>query len=100
MALFVIGGLCIGYVNIVAISWLQARTAPEMMGRVMSIVMLVGFGISPLSMAVAGALIDLDSAALFLGAGALVVGATVVAFLLGTAALFDAPAQGVRPVEG
>jgi MFS family permease len=98
MGLFLVGGLCIGYVNIVAVSWLQARTDPSTMGRVMSIVMLVGFGISPLSMAVAGALIDLNATALFLGAGALVVAAVVMAFALGLASLFDGPSP-VNPAR-
>ena len=89
--LFAVGGLCIGYVNIVAISWLQARVEVAMLGRVMSVVMLVGFGISPLSMAIAGALIDANATALFVGAGALVIAAAVAAVLLGTVELFDGP---------
>jgi hypothetical protein len=92
VALFAAAGLCIGYVDIVAISWLQARVEVAMLGRVMSVVMLVGFGISPLSMALAGALIDVNATALFVGAGALVVSAAVGAFWRGTAQLFDAPA--------
>ena len=89
--LFAIAGLCIGYVNIVAISWLQARVELAMLGRVMSLVMLVSFGISPLSMALAGVLIDLNATALFVGAGTLVVLATLVALALGTVEMFDAP---------
>jgi hypothetical protein len=94
--LFALGGLCIGYVNIVAVSWLQARVEMAMLGRVMSLVMLVGFGVSPLSMAVAGGLLDVNATALFVGAGALVVAATVAALLLGTVELFDAPRPGSR----
>jgi hypothetical protein len=60
-----------------------------MLGRVMSLAMLVGFGVSPLSMAVAGGLIDLNATALFVGAGALVVVTAVAALALGTAELFD-----------
>ncbi len=89
--LFAVAGLCIGYVDVVAISWLQARVEVQMLGRVMSVVMLVSFGISPLSMAVAGALIDTNATLLFVGGGALVVAATVAALLLGTVELFDAP---------
>jgi MFS family permease len=91
VVLFAVSGLCMGYVNIVAISWLQARVEVAMLGRVMSVVMLVGFGISPLSMAIAGALIDANATALFVGAGALVVAAAVGAVLLGTVDLFDTP---------
>lgn len=91
LLLFAVAGLCIGYVNIVAVSWLQARVEVRMLGRVMSVVMLVSFGVSPLSMAVAGALIDANVTLLFVGAGALVVAATVAALLLGAVELFDAP---------
>jgi MFS family permease len=87
-----VGGLAIGYVNVVAISWLQARVAVEMLGRVMSLAMLVGFGITPLSLGLAGALIDLDATGLFVGAGVLILATTVLAWALGTVSLLDAPA--------
>jgi MFS family permease len=92
-AAFAVGGLCTGYVNIVAVSWLQARVELAMLGRVMGLVMLMGFGISPLSMAVAGALIDVNATALFLGAGGLMVLTTVGALALGMVELFDAPVR-------
>ena len=47
-------GVAIGYANIVAISWIQARVDHAMIGRVMSLVMLMGVGITPLSLAVSG----------------------------------------------
>jgi len=84
-------GVAIGYVNVVAVSWLQARVEPSMAGRVMSVVMLMGFGITPLSLGLAGALIDLDATALFTGAGILVLGAAGLAVLLGASRLFDGP---------
>ena len=62
-------GVAIGYANIVAISWIQARVDHAMIGRVMSLVMLMGVGITPLSLAVSGGLIDLNATALFVGAG-------------------------------
>jgi len=95
--LFAVGGFCIGYVNVVAISWLQARVEVAMLGRVMSVAMLVGFGISPLSMAIAGALIDTNATVLFIGAGLLVVIATIGAVALGTVALFDGPRPSASP---
>jgi len=97
--LFAVGGLCIGYVNIVAISWLQARVELSMLGRVMGLVMLVGFGISPLSMALAGALIDASATLLFVGAGALVVAAASAALLAGVVGLFDGPPPGVAAAD-
>ena len=51
-------GVAIGYTNIVAISWLQARVDGAMTGRVMSLVMLMSFGITPLSLACRARLID------------------------------------------
>ncbi len=84
-------GVAVGYVNVVAISWLQARVEPSMAGRVMSVVMLMGFGITPLSLGLAGALIDLDATAMFTGAGILVLGTAGLAALLGASRLFDGP---------
>jgi MFS family permease len=84
-------GLTIGYTNIVALSWLQRRVEPAMVGRVLSIVMLMGFGITPLSFAVAGWLLDVNAAAMFAGAGAIVVATTAFATLRGFERLFDAP---------
>lgn len=91
VVLFAVGGLCIGYVNIIAVSWLQARVELAMIGRVMGLVMLVGFGISPLSMAVAGAMLDVNATALFAGAGIIVIAAALGASASGTAELFDGP---------
>ncbi len=96
-AAFAVGGLCTGYVNIVAISWLQARVERAMLGRVMGLVMLMGFGISPLSMAIAGALIDVNATALFLGAGGLMIVTTIGARAVGMVELFDAPVVQARP---
>lgn len=90
VAALAVMGLAIGYTNVIAISWLQARVEPAMAGRVMSVVMLMGFGITPLSLGIAGALIDLDATAMFTGAGILVLGAAALAVVLGASALFDA----------
>jgi hypothetical protein len=57
----------------------------------MSVAMLVGFGISPLSMAIAGVMIDVNATVLFVGAGVLVILATLGAVALGTVELFDGP---------
>lgn len=84
-------GVAIGYTNIVAISWIQARVPAELVGRVMSLAMLMGFGIMPISLGLAGALLDLDATALFLGAGVLVILAALGAAAGRYAAAFDAP---------
>ena len=93
-------GVCIGYVNILAISWLQARVPTDMVGRVMALAMLMGFGITPLSLGLAGWLIDLDATALFLGAGARVVLVGVAAMLVRYPAAFDAPPPAMPAVAG
>lgn len=84
-------GVSIGYANIVAISWIQGRVDQAMTGRVMSLVMFMGVGITPLSLAVSGAFIDLDATALFVGAGVLVLATAVLSAAAGFIALFDAP---------
>lgn len=71
-------GVAIGYVNVVMISWMQKRTAPELLGRVMSLIMLASFGLGPISNLVAGALVDVNLPLLFIGAG----GALVILSLL------------------
>ena len=86
-------GVAIGYVNIVAISWMQARVDPALLGRVMSLVMLMSAGITPLSIGLAGALIDLDATALFVGAGALVVATALFAVAIRFPEMLDGPAS-------
>lgn len=76
-------GLGIGYINVIAIAWLQARTDPAMLGRVMSLVMLGSFGLNPLSLALAGALVDTAATAMFAAAGALVIAAAAAGLLTG-----------------
>ena len=97
-------GVAIGYANIVAISWIQGRVDHAMIGRVMSLVMLMGVGITPLSLAVSGALIDLDATGLFVGAGLLILLTAVVSAAVGFVQLFDAarpvPAAAPDPAPG
>jgi MFS family permease len=98
IAALAVMGLAIGYVNIVAISWLQARVPSDMVGRVMSLAMLMSFGITPLSLGLAGALLDVDATALFVGSGLLVLLVTAAAFVVRYPAAFDGPAPVVRTV--
>ncbi len=55
MALFFIIGTGMGLINVITPTWLQRRTDPAMLGRVMALVNVGAFGAAPLSMAVAGA---------------------------------------------
>jgi MFS family permease len=65
-------GLGIGYLNVVVIAWLQAHVEPSMIGRVMGLAMLASFGLGPVSLAVAGILVDWSATVLFVGAGLLI----------------------------
>ncbi len=66
-------GLGQGYVVIQFITWLQLRTEPHMLGRMMSVLLFSVVGLTPLSSAVAGALIQWSPSAVMVGAGALMV---------------------------
>jgi MFS family permease len=79
-------GVGAGFINVQVFSWLQGRTAEEMRGRVMSLVMLGAVGLAPISYALAGATIDLGPVALMFGvAGAIVVIASLAGFASGVA---------------
>ena len=60
-------------VNVMLMTWLQARTEPSLLGRVMSVVMFAAVGLTPLSYAVAGFVAEEHVTAMFVGSGALVV---------------------------
>ena len=64
-------GTANGYANIMMITWLQQKVAPELTGRIMSLVMFAAIGLNPVSTALAGALIGLNAAVLLIGAGIL-----------------------------
>ncbi len=81
-ALLVAIGIGAGYINVSLISWAQARTEPRLLGRTMSFLMLGSVVGAPLSLAISGAVIDLDATALFLAAGGLIE-ATALAGLAG-----------------
>ncbi len=60
-----------GYVYIMFISWVQRRTPREIMGRIMSLIMLANFGVQPVSQALAGAVVAFNTNLLFIGSGSL-----------------------------
>lgn len=47
-------------VSVLGISWLQTRTPPELMGRVMSVVMTGAMAVGPFSYAIAGVLVGVN----------------------------------------
>jgi MFS family permease len=79
MVLLAILGFGSGLTAVYFQSWLQARIDRNFLGRVMSIFMFATFGLLPISYAVAGALAQAELSLMFVGSGALVLAATVVA---------------------
>jgi hypothetical protein len=69
-------GIATGVINTYGISWLQRRTVPAMQGRVMSLVMLASVGLVPISLAVSGAIAQVNPTLLFLVSGGLILLAT------------------------
>lgn len=79
-------GLGAGFINVHMISWLQGRSSEAMRGRVMSIVMLGSVGLTPLSYAAAGLIVDLGAVPMmFAAGGAIMVGASLIGFAWGVA---------------
>ncbi len=66
-------GLLNGYVGIIITTLLQENTPPEMLGRLMSLVMLFAVGLVPVSQAISGALIKVSLEGLFACCGVLIV---------------------------
>jgi MFS family permease len=60
-----LSGIGTGVVNTYGISWLQRRTASNMQGRVMSLVMLASTGLAPIAYAASGALAQVNPTLLF-----------------------------------
>jgi len=82
-------GLAGGLINVLLISWLQARTEAAMLGRVMSLVMLASVGLAPISLAAAGLLVDGAVVPLFVGAGGIVLAAAAFGVVSGAAHRLD-----------
>jgi MFS family permease len=68
-------GIALGYGNLLGLTWIQSRIPPELMGRVMSLMMLGSMGAIPISMLLAGAAvqISLDATLLVAGVGMAVI---------------------------
>jgi MFS family permease len=88
-------GLGAGFINVRIVAWLQARTPEAMRGRVMSLVLLGAVGLSPISLAVSGVIIDFGAVSLmFAVAGAIVVAAALAGLFAGVPSLMtDEPAS-------
>jgi MFS family permease len=63
-------GAAVGVLQVSGMAWLQRRSEPAFLGRVMSLVMFAIMGLTPLSYALAGAIAEIGLPVLFIGAGA------------------------------
>jgi MFS family permease len=70
-SLWILIGCSAGFGNVNAITLTQKHVPPQMMGRVMSLIVLAEVGLTPISNALAGVLGELNVTALFVGAGGL-----------------------------
>ena len=68
-AVLAVAGIAGGYNNIVLLSWVQGRVAPEFMGRAMSVLMFGWIGLMPVSYPVAGALAQWSISGMFVISG-------------------------------
>jgi MFS family permease len=64
-------GAISSFLGVITVSWLQERTEPALIGRVMSFAMFSAVALDPISFALAGVLVEIDLKAMFLAAGAL-----------------------------
>ena len=79
----VVMGLGVGFINVRTMAWMQARAPKQMIGRVMSLLIFGSQALAPVSLALAGVVIDLGAVTvMFAVAGGII----VVAVLLGVAA--------------
>lgn len=62
-------GAILGYTNVSFMTWIQRRIPRALMGRVMSLLMFSSIALVPISMAVAGALVEISLEGLFIVAG-------------------------------
>jgi MFS family permease len=82
-------GLTVGWVNVAAMSWIQARVDPDKLGRVMSLLMLGSFGLAPLSLGLAGAIVDANATLMFAAAGGVLLAAVAAGLLSGAQRRLD-----------
>lgn len=83
VAISLLVGAGVGYLNVSIITWTQARTEPALLGRTMSFLMLGSVVAAPLSLAVAGVMVDASATVMFLAAGGLVVAVSVAGLASG-----------------
>jgi MFS family permease len=62
-------GICLGFGNLLAITWVQRRVPGALMGRVMSLLMIGSTGLVPVSMFIAGFIVEINLSGLFIVGG-------------------------------
>lgn len=67
-----------GFLQVLNAVWFQTRPDPKMLGRVMSVVMLLGFGLTPLSYVIAGALLKISAPLMFAANGLFLMAAVLL----------------------
>ena len=77
-SLMLLLGLGNGYISITLFTWMQVRTPKQMLGRMMSMMMLSNTGLVPISQAISGAVSRSSLTALFASAGALILLLTLI----------------------
>jgi MFS family permease len=70
-ALMLLLGLGNGYIAIIMFTWMQTRAPKEMLGRMMSMLLLSNVGLTPVSQAISGAVSKVSLTFLFVAAGVL-----------------------------
>jgi hypothetical protein len=68
-AIAVLTGTALGYGNLLTLTWIQGRIPPDLMGRVMSLLITGSVGLVPVSVAIAGAAVEISLEATMLIAG-------------------------------
>jgi MFS family permease len=100
VGLLLLLGLGNGYNAVIWISWMQSRTPQEMLGRMMSLMMLAGTGLAPISQALAGALGKWDLTLVFAIPGVLVLLLTVWIALQPELKILSASLTSAQTEEG
>lgn len=74
-----------GYVNVLFVTWLQGRTPPALLGRMMSLLMFAMTGLFPVSVALSGVISRSSATGLLVGAGIILVGLVLLMVLFNPA---------------
>ena len=83
-ALIAVSGFALGFGNLHGITWSQSRIRPDLMGRVMSVMIMGSVGLVPVSMLIAGAAVQVSLDAMLVVAGLGMAVLCVVALLFPT----------------